>query len=62
MEVQRSYVVRIYRHDDEAMTGTLEAVESGEVVPFRCAAELWSALQQSSSQRRFPSTAREDDR
>ena len=61
MEVQCNCLVRVYRHDGTAMTGTVEAVDTGEIVPFRSAAELWSALQQSSFRRRMPSTTKEND-
>jgi hypothetical protein len=36
MEVLRSYVVRLYREGPAGVTGMVESVEKGEVVPFRC--------------------------
>jgi hypothetical protein len=55
MDVLRSYVVRLYREGPAGVTGMVESVETGELVPFRSLDELWSALQRPPSQRRFPS-------
>jgi len=53
MEVLRSYVVRLYREGLAGITGMVESVETGELVPFRSLDELWSALQRPPSQRRL---------
>jgi hypothetical protein len=63
MEVVRSYVVRVYRQESDAVTGVIESVETGEVTPFRSADELWATLSRPLSVRRSqPSntTDRED--
>jgi hypothetical protein len=63
MEVLRSYVVRVYRQESDAVTGVIESVETGEVIPFRSSDELWATLSRPLSARRSqPSntTDRED--
>ena len=44
MEVLRSYVVRIYRHDTDGVAGIVESVETGDRASFRSASELWVTL------------------
>lgn len=44
MEVLRSYVVRIYRHESDGIAGVIESVETGDTTPFRSSHELWGAL------------------
>ena len=63
MEVLRSYVVRVYRHESDELAGVIESVETGHVTPFRTADEIWAALSRSLPVRRslpFNSTAEED--
>lgn len=52
MEVLRSYVVRVYRQESDAVTGVIESVETGEVTPFRSADELWAIVSRPISARR----------
>jgi len=56
MEVLRSYVVRVYRHDSHGLAGVLESVETGDVTPFRSSEELWAQLTQSLATRKFESS------
>lgn len=44
MEVTRSYVIRIYRQDPDALTGLMESVETGDIVAFRSVMELCDML------------------
>lgn len=44
MEVTRSYVIRIYRQDPDALTGLMESVETGDVYAFRSVMELCDML------------------
>lgn len=44
MEVLRSYVVRVYRQEAEAVDGMVESVDTGEAMPFHAACDLWAAL------------------
>jgi hypothetical protein len=52
MEVLRSYVVRIYRHESDGIAGVIESVETGDTTPFRSSHELWGALSRPPSTRR----------
>lgn len=44
----QTYVVRIYTREqsEDACTGLVESVETGEAAPFRTAEELWVAMRQ----------------
>ena len=44
MEVLRSYVVRIYRQEADGVTGVIESVETGDIIPFRTCDEMWATL------------------
>ena len=47
MDELRSYVVRVYRQDDDGVAGVVESVESvdtGATKPFRTATELWATI------------------
>jgi hypothetical protein len=44
MEELGVYVVRIYRQDQVDMDGVVEAVSSGEQMPFHDRDQLWRAL------------------
>ena len=46
----RSYLVRIYRHDAEALAGVVEDVRSSRITPFQSLAELCQVL---SGRKRF---------
>ena len=52
MEVLRSYVVRVYRQESDAVAGVIESVETGDVTPFRSSDELWATLSRPLSVRR----------
>lgn len=41
----RSFVVRVYRQESRGWAGVVEIVATGEVRPFRSAAELWAVLE-----------------
>ena len=57
MELLRSYVVRVYRHESDDLAGVIESIETGHVTPFRTAAEVWAALSRSLPVRRsLPTT------
>ena len=63
MQVLRSYVVRVYRQEADGVAGVVESVETGDVMPFRSADELWTTLSRPPSARRsqrFNTTDRED--
>jgi hypothetical protein len=40
MDVLRNYLIRLYRHEPDDVAGTVESVETGEIVPFRSPSEL----------------------
>ncbi len=40
----RSYLVRVYRHDAEALAGVVEDVRSSRIAPFQSLAELCQVL------------------
>lgn len=44
MHSPRTFVVRIYRHDADAIVGIVESVETGATAPFRSAEALLVAL------------------
>ena len=47
-----SYIIRVYRRhpeDPTAIEATVEVVEAGRSLPFRCAHELWAILLESQS-------------
>ena len=46
----RSYLVRVYRHDAEALAGVVEDVQSNRIAPFQSLAELCQVL---SGRKRF---------
>lgn len=46
------YVVRVYRKDQAGMDGVVEAVTSGEQLPFHNADDLWRSLLMLPSSRR----------
>lgn len=52
MEVLRSYVVRVYRHESDGIAGVIESVETGDTTPFRSSDELWATLSRPLSMRR----------
>ena len=49
MQSPRTFVVRIYRRDADAIVGVVESVETGATVPFRSAETLLVALGATSS-------------
>jgi hypothetical protein len=55
MEILRSYVVRVYRHESVGVTGVIESVETGETAPFQSADELWANLLRALPSRRYES-------
>ena len=58
MEVLRSYVLRVYRHDSDGIAGVLESVETGDAIAFRSPEELWASICRPLSVRRSqPSSA-----
>lgn len=64
MDVTRSYVIRIYRQDPDALTGLIESVETGEIHSFRSVAQLCHVLSHPLPLRRLPlfnSTDKEQD-
>lgn len=44
MDELNVYVVRVYRKDETGIAGIIEAVSSGEQLPFRTTEQLWRAL------------------
>jgi len=52
MDVTRSFLIRIYRQEHDALIGLVEAVETGETSPFRSLAELCERLTRPSAMRR----------
>ena len=44
MEVLRTYVIRIYRQDEDDLAGVVEAVDTGESTGFHSLAELCAAV------------------
>ena len=44
MDERAVYVIRIYRQDCSGIDGVIEAVVSGELLPFHTSEELWTAL------------------
>ena len=40
----RSFVVRVYRQQGDAMAGTVQEVRTGRTVPFQTMEELWQAV------------------
>jgi hypothetical protein len=52
MEELGVYVVRIYRQDQADMDGVIEAVSSGEQMPFHDRDQLWRALHLLPTERR----------
>jgi hypothetical protein len=47
----RSYVIRIYRRDADAIAGVIEDVRSNHTAAFKSLADLWQVL---SGKRRLP--------
>ena len=44
MEILRSFVIRIYRHEQDHLAGLIESVETGEVTHFRSVDDLHAAI------------------
>jgi hypothetical protein len=40
----RSYVVKVYRQQADALAGTVQDVRTGRTVPFQTMEELWQAV------------------
>lgn len=52
MEELRSYVVRVYRQQEDGVAGVVESVATGQLTPFRSPAELWAIVCRPSTVRR----------
>ena len=63
MEVLRSYVVRVYRQESDAIAGVIESVETGDATAFRSCDELWATLSHPLPPRRSspPNTTDQED-
>jgi len=40
----RSFVIKVYRQQADAMAGTVQDVRTGRTVPFQTMEELWQAV------------------
>lgn len=56
MEELGVYIVRVYRQEQAGMDGVVEAVASGEKLPFHNRDDLWRALHDIPSLRRKQSS------
>ncbi len=52
MEVLRSYVIRIYRQESDAIAGVIESVETGDATAFRSLDELCATISRPLAARR----------
>ena len=55
------YVVRVYRRNDLGMAGVVESVATGDQVHFQSDAELWCAIRDLPSSRRFHQPVRPNE-
>ena len=44
MPTPRSFVVKVYRQQADAVAGTVQDVRTGRTVPFQTMEELWQAV------------------
>jgi hypothetical protein len=57
MDVLRNYLIRLYRHEPDDVAGTVESVETGEIVPFRSPSELHREIVQELASAASPQAA-----